>query len=592
MFLTGIHGLFHCGFKLLIEAFHHVRPFLTAFSNFIEILFYLSGEVIVHDGWEILHQEVVHHHTDIGRQELSLIRTGHFLPLLLSDHLALQGIDGVEALFALLVSLMHIFALLNGGNGGSISRRTTDAQLFQFMNERSFRIAEWTLAETFCGLNLTTRQFHAFLQRRQHVAFFFLFFIVHRLAIYLDETVEFHHFTLSHKDLVSTTDRNVYCGLVHLGISHLTGYRALPNQFIEFLLLRCSLDACILHVGRTNGFVSFLSTLRTGVILAHLAVFLTIELGNLLLAGVDTQAREVDGVRTHIGNLSVFIQVLSHHHGLTDGKAQFAGSFLLQGRGGERGSGSTLHGLFHYGFNDVGCLFAFLQELLDLFVGLHALGQRSLHFRLRTVRIGNGKNTIDAIVGLAVEILDFAFAFDNQSYCHTLYAACRKRRLHLTPQYGRQFKAYQTVEYTTSLLGIHQIHVQMTRRLDSTQNSWLGNFVEHDTVCFLFVQSQHLTQVPADGFSLAVFIGCQPDFLSLLRIRFQIFDELHLFLWYLVFGFERFRVNTHFLLLQVTDMTIARHHLILLTKKLLYRLGLCRRLYYHQIFLHTIIIVL
>jgi hypothetical protein len=39
--------------------------------------------------------------------------------------------------------------------------------------------------------------------------------------------------------------------------------------------------------------VSFLSTLGTGVVLAYLAVFLTIELDNLFFAGVDTQTREV-----------------------------------------------------------------------------------------------------------------------------------------------------------------------------------------------------------------------------------------------------------------------------------------------------------
>ena len=460
------------------------------------------------------------------------------------------------------------------------------------MDERSFRIAQRTLAETFCGLNLTTGQFHAFLQRRQHVALFFLLFVVYRLTINLDETVEFHHFALCHKDLVSTSDGNVYSGLLHLGISHLTGNCAFPNQLIEFLLLRRSLDAGILHVGRTNGFVGLLSSLRTGMILAHLAVFLAIEFGNLLLAGIDAQAREVHRVRTHIGNLSVLIQVLSHHHRLADGKAQFAGSFLLQGRCREGGSWRTLHGLLHYSVNNERGFFALLQELLYLFVRLHALSQRSLHFRLRTISIGNGKNTIDAIVGLTVEVLDFAFTLDNQTYCHTLYTTSRKRRLYLAPQHGRQFETHQTVQYTTGLLGVHQIHVQMTRRLDSIQNGGFGNFVEYDTVCFLFVQSQYLAQVPADGFSLAVFIGCQPDFLSLLRIRFQFFDELHLFLWYLVFGFERLGVNTHFLLLQVTDMTIARHHLKLLTKKLLYRLGLCRRLNYYQILLHTLIIML
>ena len=66
------------------------------------------------------------------------------------------------------------------------------------------------------------------------------------------------------------------------------------------------------------------------MILAYLAVLLTIELGNLFLAGIDTQAREVDRVSTHIGDLSVFIEMLGYHHCLADREAQLTGSFLLQ----------------------------------------------------------------------------------------------------------------------------------------------------------------------------------------------------------------------------------------------------------------------
>ena len=67
MFLTGVHGLFDSRFELLIEALHHVCPLLTTLCNFIKVLFYLSGEVVVHNSWEELHQEVVDNDTNVGR---------------------------------------------------------------------------------------------------------------------------------------------------------------------------------------------------------------------------------------------------------------------------------------------------------------------------------------------------------------------------------------------------------------------------------------------------------------------------------------------------------------------------------------------
>ena len=146
-------------------------------------------------------------------------------------------------------------------------------------------------------------------------------FVIVRLTINLEETIKLDDFALGNKLLVGTADRDVDRSLLNLCISHLTGNGTLPDQVVELTLLCGALNLCAIHVGRTNGFVSLLSTLRIGVILTYLAVFLAIELGNLLLAGIDTQTREVDRVSTHIGNLSVLIQVLSHHHGLTNGEA-------------------------------------------------------------------------------------------------------------------------------------------------------------------------------------------------------------------------------------------------------------------------------
>ena len=93
------------------------------------------------------------------------------------------------------------------------------------------------------------------------MTFFFLLLIVYGLAVNLDETIKFHHFALGNKLLVATADTNVYGSFLYLGICHLTGYRALPDQFVELTLLGGTLDFRTLHIGGTDGLVSLLGTL-------------------------------------------------------------------------------------------------------------------------------------------------------------------------------------------------------------------------------------------------------------------------------------------------------------------------------------------
>ena len=129
-------------------------------------------------------------------------------------------------------------------------------------------------------------------------------------------------------------------------------------------------------------------------------------------------------------------------------------------------------------------------------MGLQALGQHRLDLALRTVGIGDGKGCGHAIVWFALESLYLTLTFDDKTYGNALYTTCRQGGLDLTPQDGRQLEAYQTVEHTAGLLGVHQVHVNVTRGFDSLEDGRFGNFVEHDTVGMLLVQSEHLAQVP------------------------------------------------------------------------------------------------
>ena len=119
------------------------------------------------------------------------------------------------------------------------------------------------------------------------------------------------------------------------------------------------------------------------------------------------------------------------------------------------------------------------------------------------------------------------------------------------------------------------------------QYSVLGNLMENDTPRVLRLQAQHLVQMPGDRFSLAVLIGSQPDLLRLFRRAFQLGHKLFLL------GRDHVlrriivrEINTKLFRLQVADMAVTRHDLIILPEKLLNGFRFGGRLHYNQILLH------
>ena len=161
-----------------------------------------------------------------------------------------------------------------------------------------------------------------------------------------------------------------------------------------------------------------------------------------------------------------------------------------------------------------------------LFLGLEAVLQFGLHLHRLAVGVGYGEDGCHAVGRFAVEGLYLAFALGDEAYGHRLYAAGREGGLHLAPQHGRQLKAHDTVQDAACLLGVHQVQVDLARMLDGAQDGVLGDFVEDDAPRVFGLQSQHLVQVPGNGLSLAVLIGCEPDGFGFGRFFLQVGDEL------------------------------------------------------------------
>ena len=145
MLAACVDCLLYGRLKVLVESLEHFVPILLAFCYGIKVLLHVCGEVVVHYRREVFHEEIVYDRTDVGRQQLTLLIAGHLLLGLCGNLVSAQGVNGVRAFFTLLVTFRNIFSLLYGRDGRSVCRRTTYAQFFHLVYERSLGISQWSL---------------------------------------------------------------------------------------------------------------------------------------------------------------------------------------------------------------------------------------------------------------------------------------------------------------------------------------------------------------------------------------------------------------------------------------------------------------
>ena len=91
---------------------------------------------------------------------------------------------------------------------------------------------------------------------------------------------------------------------------------------------------------------------------------------------------------------------------------------------------------------------------------------------------------------------------------------------------------------------MNQLHVELPGLLKSATNGLFGDLVKHHAL-HRHLWRQQLQQMPADAFSLAVFVRRQEQLISTLEGIFQLFHRLFLVLRNHIQGFEvGFRVDT------------------------------------------------
>ena len=381
----------------------------------------------------------------------------------------------------------------------------------------------------------------AYIQLRQRRANC-LALIIATLFIDRDETGKTHALMGTAEDMAGAFGVNGH--RVENSICHLGCQKTAPDQLVKPILILGQSTADTfgiqLHMGGADGFVGIL---RIGLCLEHMELAVVIFLAVAPLDKISGSSHRLVGktqrVGTHIGNqtrgtftghVHTFIQLLGNRHGLLGCKAQLAGCLLLQGGSGKRRRSRTL--LFRLLYIGYG------KELTGNVIDNRLRLSFTFQFPLLVLApVTGNKGTglfqqiqlyIQRPVFLRLESADLIFPIHHQSGSDGLHAACGQTAADFLPQQRGQLIAHDAVEDASCLLGIHQIIIDLTGMRDGFFDYLLGDLVKCHTPGFGIRQIQQFFQMPGNGLTLTVRVGCEIDGLRGSRSCLQFLDQVFL----------------------------------------------------------------
>src|SRR5581483_1515266 len=188
----------------------HPRP--AALGDLVQLLLHVRGEVHVHHVAEVLDQQVVYEHTELGRAQA-------------------------------LLHALDVTALLDRRQRGCVSGRATDAALLQRLHQRGLRVARRRLGEVLLGQQRQQVQLLALGERRQRLALLVRDRrVVAALGVDRQEAGEFEpRAGRAEEELVGGVPRRRRLDLdgrhVEARRRHLARHEALPDQLVQAELL-------------------------------------------------------------------------------------------------------------------------------------------------------------------------------------------------------------------------------------------------------------------------------------------------------------------------------------------------------------------
>ena len=317
-----------------------------------------------------------------------------------------------------------------------------------------------------------------------------------------------------------------------------------------------------------------LRTLRAGLVLTRVGILRTEVVQDELLGRAERQGGKVRGIGTHVGNQTALVEPLRQAHRQAHGVAQLAGRLLLERGGRKRRRREADRVLLLHGCDRVSSAYAVLQEGTGLLQILETGVQQA--FDLDPVHDELG---FHLIIWRMLESDDLFLAVHDEPERDGLHAAGRQAPLDFAPQDRGELEAHQPVQHAARLLRLHEVVVDVARRLDGMQDGVFGDFVENDAPGAAAVQAQGLDQVPGNGLSLTVLIRSQPDQRGFVRRLLQLGHHLLLGGGHDILGLEAVGdIHAELLVLQVPDVSKAGFDREFLAQIFLNGLRLGRRL--------------
>ena len=344
-----------------------------------------------------------------------------------------------------------------------IGARPPDAHLLQRPGKRGFAVPVGRLGGVALGLQLAAGEHLAHRDRRQHVV------PVGQFGLRIVGT--FHvraEITRKLDRLAADLER----GPVHVdgdrdpvtpGVGHLAGNGPLPDQVVELELVGAELAANRLGyvermARRTNRFVGLLGILDLGPVGAWFfgQILFAVLGGDQVSGGLDCHRGQVRRVGSHVGDVAVFVQALSHLHRVARRVPALPVRLLLKRAGSKRRIGPGAIGLVF----QVGHAGLDVAEPLEQFGGLRfAEPQKCRVLELARGRVEvpargdfppvdrnqGGLEALPACLGEdshqvpergAGKGHPLPFPLDDQPNRHALYPAGRQPRPDLPPQQG------------------------------------------------------------------------------------------------------------------------------------------------------------
>ena len=414
-----VHHLFGLGLEIAPEGFEQFLPVFLAVGNDVELVLQASGVV---EG-------------DVLFEEPLKKRRQQPARFLCEETVFLHP---------------HIVAIAQRLDRASVSRRATDAEFLEPLDQAGFRKARGRLGEMLVRLDPALQRRIALGYGRKQA----VFIVVRIVAAFLVDRQEagvFHN-------LSGGTQFVLAGGVAHgdgrafqAGGGHLAGRRTLENKIVQLALVTRP-GAVAVEIGRADGFVRFLGVLRLGLVHTRAVGqrVSAIAVGNRLAASGNGAAIHADPVGTHVGDGPGFIERLGEAHGVAGGKTELARGFLLQGRRGERGSRVALERLgldlldgevrpFDRLLGGHGAAFIAQRQLFELLA--IELDEARVEFRAVVLQLGD-----DGPVFVGPELFDLDLAIDDQPQGDRLHAARAFRARQAAPQHGRKREAVQIVE--------------------------------------------------------------------------------------------------------------------------------------------------